>query len=359
MNAKRTCTLASIAKLAGVSKATVSRILNNAGTASAETRERVLAIARENKYVPDAGFRHLSGLKKPGRPVRTGNIGLLLFSEHGESEFAAHPYYGRLFWAIENAVSERGRHLIVSTAGNDDACITKILSERKVDGLLVIDSVTRERVKQLADTFPVVLVNNVVDGLDVPAVMPDEAAGVRKAFAYLRSLGHSKITFFYIADTALPNMNHVMRERAFRGQTFEEGGDPSLQKVVVLPSRKKSLVATCRDLLAGWKARGEMPTALMCAADTYALAFMEAAARLGIEVPGELSIIGADDTIPCQYVRPQLTSIRQPFETMGASAVGQLINMIESEKSEDWRTQLTMLYGVELVTRQSCARVRA
>ncbi len=349
------CTLALIAKLAGVSKATVSRVLNNTGAASTETRERVLSIAREHNYVPDAGFRHLSGLKRTGKAARTGSIGLLLFARK-ESEYAAHPYYGRLFWAIEHAVASRGLHLVVSSTDGGEG-LAKVVAERKVDGVVVVDSMPPECVERIAGMLPVVLVNNMFEGSCIPSVMADEAVGVRKAVEHLRSLGHVKITFFDIADSERPNMNHVLRGRAFREQMLDAGDAAARWKVVVLPSRCKSLARTLYDQLASWKAAGDMPTALLCAADTYALAFMEAAARLGIAVPEELSIVGADDTLPCRYVRPGLTSIQQPFEVMGAAGVGHLLQMIES--GEGSRTPLTMLFGEELILRQSCAQAKS
>lgn len=348
--------MATVAKLAGVSKATASRVLNNVGTASPETRDRILAIAREKRYVPNAKFKQLSKLGETSGVCRTGNLGLLLLANSAR-EFSSHPYYGRLFWAIETAATKQGQHLVVSTTSDDHSgYLVKMVSEQKVDGMLVADSIDWHILEQINRVMPVVLVNNTVEGLSIPSIMPDEASGVKQALDYLRGLGHSKITFFYIADSALPNMHHIMRERAFRSLVLEGSSRLSEARVVVLPGREKSLEDTLFDQLLTWKARGEMPTALVCAADTYAVAFIEAARRLGLSVPDDLSVIGTDDTLPCEFIHPKLTSIRQPLESMGAAGVRALLEAVSSpEKSVE---KVTMLFDVKLIVRGSCAKVR-
>ena len=350
------CTLASIAELAGVSKVTVSRVLNNMGSASRETRERIFEIARVHCYVPNLKFRHLGRLAGSNEQSKAENLGLLLHP-CDVREFSLNPYYGRLFWSIESATGALGKHLAVSTLKDDpDQYLVKMVADQKVDGILVADAIDPAIVSRIGAVMPVVLVNSTIEGSSSPSIMPDEASGVRQALAHLRELGHSKITFFYIADSALPNMNHILRARAFRTLAMEGPNRDSGARTVILPGRAKSLEDTLYDQLREWLAKGEMPTAILCAADTYAVAFIEAARRLELSVPGDLSIIGTDDTLPCEYVRPRLTSIRQPLEAMGAAGVKTLIERIEAQSAPE--EKVTLLFDVTLVKRDSCAPCR-
>jgi DNA-binding LacI/PurR family transcriptional regulator len=114
----------------------------------------------------------------------------------------------------------------------------------------------------------------------------------------------------------------------------------------------KSSLETTHDLLIKWQDEGTMPTAILCAADVHALSFLIAAEKQGVDVPGQLSVIGADNVMLCEHSRPQLTSINQPFEEMGVLAASKLIEMIHSPSDST-----PALLDVSLIKRESCARV--
>jgi DNA-binding LacI/PurR family transcriptional regulator len=120
---------------------------------------------------------------------------------------------------------------------------------------------------------------------------------------------------------------------------------------IVLSGRDKSLEDTIRDQLSQWRAEGPMPTAVVCGADVYALAFLDAARELGIDIPGQLSVMGGDDTVPCEHVRPRLSSVRQPLETIARAAVRMLLDQIEGREA----VPCVQRFAVELVLRESCA----
>jgi DNA-binding LacI/PurR family transcriptional regulator len=115
----------------------------------------------------------------------------------------------------------------------------------------------------------------------------------------------------------------------------------------------KSSLETTHDLLIKWQDEGTMPTAIICAADVHALSFLLAAEKLGIDVPGQLSVIGADNVMLCEHSRPRLTSINQPFEDMGTLAASKLIEIINSPSDSP-----LALLDVSLIKRDSCARVK-
>lgn len=340
-----------MAERAGVSKATVSRVLNKVGPASDETRQRVLRAARELNYAPDPHFRVLGRRRTDGRRG-TGNLGLLLTSESPQV-FASDPYYSRLFWGLEREAQVQQYHLVVSTVDEVGADrLPRVISDRLVDGVVAHMGLDAELVARIHAMVPVVLVNDMVEGLGVSSLMPDEMSGIRQALAHLRALGHARVTFFCVDDAGRRAVHHPLRAAAFRQLALEGPGRIAGARLVVHPPRTKSLEETAFDQLIVWRASGQMPSALLCAGDVHAIAFLNAASRLGLAVPRDLSIIGIDDTAACEYVRPRLTSIRQPFEAMGQAAVRILVQWLR--QPEPGQVSVTQLFEVQLIERDSC-----
>lgn len=353
MKAKtQSASLTEVARQAGVSIATVSRVLNDSAAVVPATRERVLSSARTLGYVPDPRFRLMA--KRRGRGgVRTGNVALMLGSVT-QAEFIASPYYARLFWGVEEAVSACGCHLIVSNLRADgDRFVPNFVRDFKVDGVIAMTHGGDELLRRIDTLVPVVLLNCQSPQLPLPAVLPDNASGVRQALEYLVGLGHRRIAYFLIDDAppGSSRVHHDARRTAFAN--FVRDWPLPAARSVVLPGRSKPLFATLYELLAGWQAAGELPTALLCSADVYALEFLKCAEALGIRVPEQLSLVGTDDTLPCEYVRPALTSVRQPLEAMGAAAAKLLFERLADPASGGVR--VTPVYDVQLIKRHSCA----
>ena len=351
-------TLADVATRVGVSKATVSRVLNNKpGSASDETRQRILQAARELNYAPNPQFRIL-GRRKTSGERSTGNLGLLLASTDPQS-FASDPYTSRLFWGLEREAQVQQFHLVVSTVDERATdYLPRVVSDRLVDGVVIHMGMNAELIARIHALMPVVLVNGIAEEPGVSSLMPDETACLRHALDYVRTLGHRRITFFGIDDAPPHAVHHPLRAAAFRKLAIEGQNRMAEARLVVLPRREQSLEETAANQLRSWRASGQMPTALICAADAFALAFLNAAAWLNISVPRDLSILGVDDSAACEYVRPRLTSIRQPFEAMGAAAVQTLVRQLRHPESA--AVGVTQWFDVQLIARDSCGpRVRA
>lgn len=345
-------TLTAVAQAAGVSVATASRALNGSTLLAAQTRERVRQIAEQMGYTPNPRFRAMGRAGGNTRPS-TGNLGLLLPAA-GAVEFATNPYYSRLFWAIQGAARENDLQVLVSDFDptGDDSYLPRFVQDAAVDGTLVTASLDASLIRRIENVMPVVMVNALVEGLPIPCIMPNERAAIELSLNYLHGkLGHQRITFFDIHDDRSPH--HEGRTRAFSEIATFPGA-----RSVVLNGRTKSLEETVLDHLRQWRDEGQLPTALLCAADVYALAFLQAAETLGIAVPDEMSILGIDDTVACEQVRPRLTSIRQPLEAMGAAAVRLLIDRIKRRAGADAACRSTHLFDVELVVRDSCSPAR-
>ncbi len=351
-NLPKMVTLSHVAKKAGFSLATVSRVLNHGGPASDETRRRILEVAKQQGYVPDPRFR-LMGRRRESQAYRTGNIGVVLGQVWSPSGFVSSSFAGRLFWSLESEATKHGRNLILSTYGaSNDQYVPRFVRDLHVDGVIVAERLTAGVVQRIAAIRPVVLVNIEEEDVPTTSFMPNEAASVRKALAYLSSLGHRRIAFFFIDDRNPPCLHHHRRREEFFALTQAEPGRFS-PILAVLPRRGQNLVETAMNQLRAWTDSGQMPTALLCAADTYAIAFLEAAEKMGIRVPGDLSVMGVDDIEAGRYVRPKLTTMRHPLEAMGQAAIQAILQRIDASDDET-PVKTVQLFDVDLIERESC-----
>ena len=335
-----------VAKRARVSTATVSRVLNGSSLVAAATRDRVLQVAEKVGYMPDPRFRFM-GQNRSGCPHNTGNIGVLVRGL-SQADLVANPYYMRLFWSIEQTARRLQRHILLSTLENE-TYLPDFVTDMKVDGVLFIDYVDPPLIQRIRKLMPAVMVNCLAEGSGISMLMADEASGVRQGLQYLRSLGHQKICYFDVHDSESVNHQHAERAAAFASLTSQLGMNQT--QSVILQKRLLPMNETARLQLLQWRDSGWRPTAILCGSDFYALGFLNAARELGIDVPAQLSVIGADDTEICEHATPQLTSIRQPFEAMGASAVEILGGLVDGDDVP----QTTQRFDVTLVRRQSCA----
>ncbi|MCC2031600.1 LacI family DNA-binding transcriptional regulator [Microbacterium allomyrinae] len=304
-----------VAVAAGVSPTTVSHALSGARAVNAETRERILAIARELGYVPD---RVASGLRRR----RTGVIGLI------GDDLAATPFAGRIIEGARRAGLDRDVLLMVGESGGDaDAerdLVARFLAQR-VDGLLIA-RMYHQRVDrpEIPDDLPVVLVDAAPEpGWNVDAVVPDEAQIATLACERLTRDGHRDIAYVGTVDES----------RAARGRLI---GIRSALGDAGIPLRDERVAFCTSNAVGGRQAGGELldrddrPTAIICFNDQMAMGVMQAAARRGIPVPTGLSIVGIDDLHPvADALDPGLTTVALPHAEMGRWAMERLLERID------------------------------
>lgn len=314
-----------VAAAAGVSPTTVSHALSGARAVNAQTRERILAAARELGYVPD---RVASGLRRR----RTGVVGLV--GDH----LASTPFAGRIIEGARRAGLERDILLMVGESGGDlDAereLIQKLLAQR-VDGLLIA-RMYNQRVARPAipDDLPVVLVDAVPKpDWHVDAVVPNEAQIAAVACERLLRDGHRDIA--YVGTTG----SRAARARLAAVRTVL--GDAGI-------ALRKNRIAVCfSDAAGGRQAGGELldqerrPTAVLCFNDQTAMGVMQAAARRGIPVPAALSVVGIDDLHPvADALDPGLTTVGLPHAEMGRWGMERLLERIDGAPVLDGVRQL-------------------
>ena len=304
-----------VAAAAGVSATTVSHALSGARAVNAETRERILAVARELGYVPD---RVASGLRRR----RTGVVGLI------GDDLAATPFAGRIIEGARRAGLERDVLLMVAESGGDAEAerdlVARFLAQR-VDGLLIA-RMYHQRVEQpdVPDDVPVVLVDAAPQpGWEVDAVVPDEAQIAALACERLTREGHRDIAYVGTTDESRAARGRLIGVRSALGDSGIALADGRLDFCT-------------SDAAGGREAGGRLldqlvpPTAVICFNDQIAMGVMQAAARRGIPVPEGLSVVGIDDLHPvADALDPGLTTIALPHDEMGRWGMTRLLDRID------------------------------
>ena len=310
-------TISDIAEKVGVSPMTVSRALRGGGRIGADTRARILATARELGYKPNTAARVM-------RSGRTGNVGLLLSTDHETSTLPP-----GLVWGIESALEEKNWNLFLArmpdgeklTAGE----LPRVLQQHLVDGLLV--NYTHQLPSGLTATvrsqqLPAIWLNIRLD--DAPCVYPDDYNSAREATRYLLELGHKKIAYANLTelegfDPALAHYSTLDRYKGY-AQTMQETG--------LTPRRLWGVELTqCyAHCLAAFKAP-DRPTAVLCYNRYTIGAVLLAAAAANLEVPRDLSVCLFHDE-PCVEFGRRITTMKLPEFEMGVTAVGMLADWL-------------------------------
>jgi LacI family transcriptional regulator len=314
--ARRAVTQRDVAAAAGVSTATVSRVLAGDAAISRAVSERVIAESARLRYRPNRAARAL-------RRQRTQTIGIVV-------PRLSNPFFPALVEAIEAELHDAGYSLMLCDSHDDPARERErieMLIDRQIDGLLVIPCDASASVPALEEALAggaaLVQVDRAVRAVPADRIGVDNELGVARATAYLVSCGRTTIAFVG-AEPTVPTA-------ALRLHAFEQalpGGDGG-QVLLGDFSRAWGREAAGR-LLAG-PAR---PDAVLCANDLIAFGVLEGLAQAGVAVPDEVAVIGFDDTPFAALTAPPLTSIRQPVEELAAGAVRLLLErMAEPDRA--------------------------
>ncbi len=339
-------TLSEVARRAGTSTMAVSVTLNGARSntrVSDATRSRILEIARDLNYTPNAMARSL-------KRQRTNTIGVL-FNWAGSR--AIHNQYsvGVLDGVVEGA-GAAGYHVLLYTESWKDAeTSTAVFADRRTDGVIVVaPSDDSDVVSGLVDLgIPIALVSSASTIANVPYVTIDNARGVRLALNHLAELGHTRIAY---VGQGLNRHNLRERHAAFRAGMFERGF--ALPGEYVLPHMKPHAASNV-DSLAHLLRLPNRPTAIFAANDDLAAEVMDSARAARLRIPEDVSVVGFDDILTASLTVPKLTTVRQPLIEIGAEAVRQLIRRINREQAHEHATEAFHVFAPELIVRASTA----
>jgi LacI family transcriptional regulator len=302
-------TITDVARVAGVSIKTVSRVMNKEPTVHAETRARVLEAVAGLNYRPQLSARSLAG-------ARSFLIGLLYYDP--SAVFVAGFQQGATL-----GCREAGRHLVVESLHENGADVQPqlegMLAALRPDGVILTpplcdDPLILETLR--ANRTPCVLISPSGDGHGLPRVLMDDARAAEELTNLLISLGHKRIGFIE-GDQSASDRRRAGYERALKVHGLKL--DPTL--VVPGSFDFDAGVAGAHQLLA----LRSPPTAIFAANDDMALGALTAAQRLGVSVPHDVAIVGFDDSRAASLVWPALTTVRQPLSEMAAAAVEMLL----------------------------------
>lgn len=332
-------TIYDVAKKAGVSIATVSRVLNNSGLVSEKTQQRVKKVIEELNYSPNI---IASALTKKS----TFTIGLLIPD-------ISNPFYSELSRGVEDASNDFGFNTVIC---NTDYCLRKeatyinLLRQKSVDGLIITTAhYNDENVIRLAeDNIPLVLLDRNIEeseGYDIDIVHSDNIAGGYIATRHLIQLGHKNIACFLGPPQIEVNLE---REKGYV-KAMKEANLKISPKLVTYGDFKLEFgYKKTIDLLE----KNLMPTAFFAANDLIALGIIRALKTVGLSVPSDVSVVGYDNTILAELTEPPLTTVNQPIKEMGYQATELLIKKLKGERS----TSEKITFQTELVIRKSTSK---
>jgi LacI family transcriptional regulator len=345
-NPRATLTIYDVASQAGVSIASVSRVLNGQGSPRASTRDRVMRAVAELGFVPDGAARALSnGLKEVvGVVFRRGDE--TRFQDEDESLL----FIDVINRGIDVAAQRRGFDVLISSVGyssdNIDARIAAVAG--KADGLILHDRMlSQTTISRLSATVPVVtLAGSPTRG--AMNVRCDNEAGMRALVRHLAG-DHGYGSLAYVAGRSDSPDNRA------RARAFEEEAAGAGAKIETGPEWQGdySAVGGAKVISSLLESGHELPRAILCANDQTALGVMHALARSGVKVPDTVAVTGFDDVPVARHLHPPLTTVRQPMLELGATAFDVLYSRISTGKGEP-----EVVLPVELIVRESCGCTR-
>lgn len=327
-------TIHDVAKYAGVGSITVSRVINNSGYISSETRERVEKAIVELGYVPNTLARSL-------RSRRTNTVGLMITD-------ITNPFFTTLARGVEDAANEAGYTVIFCNTDESAAKEEKYLSvllQKQVDGLLLVP--TQSRVNSIQQIqkhgTPVVVLDRRIPEVDVDTVRCDSVDGAYQLSKYLVSLGHQQIAIMSgavgvsTADDRVDGYRKALEEALiridehyiFRGDFTPDSGYSMTKQAIKLPLR---------------------PTALIAANNFITIGAMKALQEVEMDVPDDIALVGFDDLPPAMVTFPFFTVASQPAYQMGTRAMQLLLERLEGKEINNFQE---IILPTQLIIRRS------
>lgn len=314
-----------IARLAGVSVATVSRVLNNSDTVKASNRERVLQAIRESNYQPNLLARQLRTARSQMILVMVSNI--------------ANPFCAEVVKGIEEQAEKNGYRILLCHSGSDverSKSGLTLLSGKIVDGIITMDAFSRlTELAALIGDAPWVQCAEYADSGSVSCVGINDVDAAQSVVNHLAEGGRQRIA---LINHDLSYKYARLRERGYKAAIY---ANKLTYQTVEYASELSSAAgkAAMEQLLA----QETRPDAVFAVSDTLAAGAMRAIAQAGLRIPEDIAVVGFDGTELAEMVSPQLTTIEQPSREIGRRAVELLLNRIDNPDGAaervmmDWR----------------------
>ena len=343
--AKKPVTLADSAAKAAVTPMTVSRVINNNGYVHAETRERVLRVAREMNY-------RRNGLARGLKRQCTETIGMVI----GD---IANPFAAELARGVREVLEDRGYTLFIcisEQSPKEEIQALDSLADHRADGIIVATRASKsgnERLAELIDSgIPVSLIGRDFHHEQADLVLADNLRGGYDATRHLIDSGHKRIGFIGVSLT------HGLRLKRFQGylEALKDHG-VDVEDQLIVGGREVG------DQMPGYSTEEmgydgmmkllelkERPTAVFARNDFTAMGAINAIKRAGLRIPDDIALIGYDDIPLASYASPALTTVRQPTRELSRSAAELLVDRIEGDRE---KPRVEKTFQCELIIRES------
>lgn len=335
-------TIYEIAKIAGVSPTTISKVINNYPDVSDKTRAKVQKILSDENFLPNAQAQFLSTKK-------TWTLGILYYEHLGVG--LNHPFFSGVIEAFKKQADKHGYSLLFGSKNDrlKNNTFLEYFKYRAVDGIAIIctDQKDKETLEIIESDLPSVVID--MTNEDTSTVTSDNVEGCNLAIKYLYDLGHRKIAHISGANYS-DNWPSLVRQEAYikimnklnlkisdgyivNGINFDvSGGYSAMQELLKLKER---------------------PTAVFASGDKLAIGAINAIKDAGLSVPDDISIIGFDDIEVASYISPKLTTIRQDCNEIGRAAVDLLVEQINKKS----KLKINKIIATKLVERDSCKKI--
>jgi DNA-binding LacI/PurR family transcriptional regulator len=309
-----------VAKDLNLSVGTVSKIVNNKGNISDETRARVLDYVRETGYIADNSARILKSKKSWTIGVIYSDISLVGFE---------HPFFSKILQSFKSTVEKEGYDivLIVSKLGKNEMTYLEWCKNKKVDGILIVmGNINNPNIIEVVSSdYPCVSTDIIMPNLR--SIISDDYQGIKIAIDHAVELGHHKIS---ILSGPTSSRSFVTRIEAYRSVMKNKGLAFSDEDICISNGfDDKSAFHTVQDWL---KNKKEMPEYLLVTSDVMAFGVIRGIQNMGYQVPEDINVIGFDDIDFSRHFTPNLSTISQDTTKIGEEAAKELLDAIEKNK---------------------------
>jgi len=334
-------TIYDVARVAGVSTATVSRVLRGSDLVHPNTRQRVLAVIETLGFVPDASARGLTRRRKD----IIGLVGLDRGGEEIDIERSSLLFVDHIVHAAETVLRGTEYSLLLTFGGRGEQFQKRVRSlAGQADGLLIAEEVLEHgELRALADQIPVVVIAGGRDQTSVDVFLGDNIGGMTAIARHLMQQHKHRRLCFVAGPKDAPDA--AERRLAFEQAVAASPGS-GITQVIGGDFSEDSGIAAARILLA----RKSLPQAVVCANDQMAIGVLRELQRAGVRIPADVAVTGFDDVHASQVIDPSLTTVSQPFRDLGSRATHRLLARIDNPALP----QAVEVLPTQVVIRASC-----
>ena len=305
-----------VAKKAGVSVVTVSRVINNASTVRQSSRDKVMKAIKELNYQPSSAAQSLARGK-------TNVIGLLIPN-------LTDPFIMEVVDSVDRELEKKGYFLALSVIGNSDDSTLRsnfLFQQDRVDGILILTPIfENDYVTSLKNkNIPFVIMDNQLFPFTVSSIVVNNFKGGYDVTRHLLELGHLKFGCIGGPEEFLSAKHRI------------DGFNAALTEVGIEPykiSRGEFDITTGYEVTTKWIEDNELPTALICGDDHIAFGAIDALRENGLRVPEDISVVGYDDHPFASKLHPHLTTVKQPAAEIGVKGVEALFNAMNGQEKQ-------------------------